>query len=201
MVADVDDAALAEGLKELIGAGFLYEAEIYPERILAFSHPLTQEVAYGSQLGEQRARAHAAAAQALIELNPERHEELAALIAQHLEQGRETLEAARWYARAAHRAGYGHPQDAMRLWEKVSDLADELPEDEETAALGVFSRLLRLDYAWRIGMDKDQVDALMAETRGARDQDGRSALARPAPHAESSPPRARAARRGMDGGG
>ena len=164
MVADVDDAALAEGLKELIGAGFLYEEEIYPERILAFSHPLTQEVAYGSQLGEQRARAHAAAAQALIELNPERQEELAALIAQHLEQGRETLEAARWYARAAHRAGYGHPQDAMRLWEKVSDLADELPEDEETATLGVFSRLLRLDYAWRIGMDKHQVDALMAET-------------------------------------
>ena len=118
IVADVDDLALAEGLKELIGAGFLYEDEIYPERILAFSHPLTQEVAYGSQLGEQRARAHAAAAQALIELNPERHEELAALIAQHLEQGRETLEAARWYARAAHRAGYAHPRDAMRLWAK-----------------------------------------------------------------------------------
>jgi class 3 adenylate cyclase/tetratricopeptide (TPR) repeat protein len=164
MVAGVDDTALAEGLKELIGAGFLYEAEIYPERILAFSHPLTQEVAYGSQLGEQRAKAHAAAGQALIELNPERHEELAALIAQHLEEGHETLEAARWYARAAYRAGYGHPQDAMRLWEKVSHLADELPEDEETAALGVFSRLLRLDYAWRIGMDKDQVDALMVET-------------------------------------
>jgi class 3 adenylate cyclase len=164
MVAGVDDAALAEGLKELISAGFLYEAEIYPERILAFSHPLTQEVAYGSQLGEQRAKAHAAAAQALIELNPERHEELAPLIAQHLEEGHQTLEAARWYARAAHRAGYGHPQDAMRFWEKVSGLADQLPEDDETAALGVFSRLLRLDYAWRIGMDKDQVDALMAET-------------------------------------
>jgi class 3 adenylate cyclase/tetratricopeptide (TPR) repeat protein len=166
MVADVDDDALAEGLKELIGAGFLYEAEIYPERILAFSHPLTQEVAYGSQLGEQRAKAHAAAARALIELNPDRHDELSPLIAQHLEQGRETLEAARWYARAAHRAGYGHPQDAMRMWEKVSELADQLPEDEETATLGVFSRLLRLDYAWRIGMEKEEVDALLEETEG-----------------------------------
>jgi adenylate cyclase len=164
IVAGVDDAALAEGLKELIAAGFLYEAEIYPERILAFSHPLTQEVAYGSQLGEQRAKAHAAAAQALIELNPERHDELAALIAQHLENGRQTLDSARWYARAAHRAGYGHPQDAMRMWAKVSELADELPEDEETAALGVFSRLLRLDYAWRLGMEKEQVDALLQET-------------------------------------
>jgi class 3 adenylate cyclase/tetratricopeptide (TPR) repeat protein len=172
MVAGVDDAALAEGLKELIGAGFLYEAEIYPERILAFSHPLTQEVAYGSQLGEQRAKAHAAAAQALIELNPEKHEELAPLIAQHLEQGRETLDAARWYARAAHRAGYGHPQDAMRFWTKVSELADELPEDPETAALGVFSRLLRLDYAWRIGMEKDKVDSLMEEAEQRATQMG-----------------------------
>ena len=64
IVSGLDDEALAEGLKELIGAGFLYEAEIYPERVLAFSHPLTREVAYGSQLGEQRAIAHAATAQA-----------------------------------------------------------------------------------------------------------------------------------------
>jgi class 3 adenylate cyclase/tetratricopeptide (TPR) repeat protein len=163
LVAGVDDEELAEGLKELIGAGFLYEAEIYPERVLAFSHPLTQEVAYGSQLGEQRAKAHAATARAMIELNADRHDDLAALIAQHFEQGGETLEAARWNARAAHWAGYGHPQDAMRLWAKVSELASELPEDEETSTLGVFSRLLQLDYAWRLGMKPEQVDSLTKE--------------------------------------
>jgi class 3 adenylate cyclase/tetratricopeptide (TPR) repeat protein len=165
LVSGVDDEALEDGLKELIGAGFLYEAEIYPERVLAFSHPLTQEVAYGSQLGDQRSRAHAATAGALIELNPDRHDELAALIAQHLEQGSETLEAARWYARAAHWAGYGHPQDAMRLWAKVSELASELPEDQETSTLGVFSRLLQLDYAWRLGMEEKRVDRLLGEAR------------------------------------
>jgi adenylate cyclase len=176
IVAGVDEAALAEGLKELIGAGFLYEAEIYPERVLAFSHPLTQEVAYGSQLGEQRSKAHAATARALIELNPERHDELAALIAQHLEQGGETLEAARWNARAAHWAGYSHPQDALRLWAKVSDLTEELPEDEETSALGMFSRLLQLDYSWRLGMEKERVDALAAKARAiaTRTEDLRS---------------------------
>jgi len=165
IVADVDDEALAEGLKELIGAGFLYEAEIYPERVLAFSHPLTQEVAYGSQLGEQRAAAHTATARAMIELNEDRHDELAALIAQHLEQGGELLEAARWNARAAHWAGYAHPRDALRLWAKVSELASQLPEDDETSALGVFSRLLQLDYAWRLGMDKDRIDSLVEKAR------------------------------------
>jgi tetratricopeptide (TPR) repeat protein len=120
-------------------------------------------VAYGSQLGEQRTAAHAATAQAMIELNPDRHDELAALIAQHLEQGAETLEAARWNARAAHWAGYGHPQDAMRLWAKVSELASELPETEETISLGAFSRLLQLDYSWRLGMEKERVEALIEE--------------------------------------
>ncbi len=167
IVAGVDQEDLAEGLSELIGAGFLYEAEIYPKRILAFSHPLTQEVAYSSQLGEQRARAHTAAARALIELEGDRHDELAALIAQHLEKGGELLEAARWNARAAHWAGYAHPRDAMRLWTKVSDLAGQLPEDEETAALGVFSRLLQLDYAWRLGMDPQRVETLLGEAREA----------------------------------
>jgi predicted ATPase/class 3 adenylate cyclase len=164
-VAGVGDDELAAGLKELIGAGFLYEAEIYPERVLAFSHPLTQEVAYGSQLGEQRAAAHAATARAMIELNEDRHDELAALIAQHLELGGEKLEAARWNARAAHWAGYAHPRDALRLWAKVSELVDQLPEDDETSALGVSSRLLQLDYAWRLGMEKERVDALVEEAR------------------------------------
>ncbi len=176
IVSGLDDEALAPGLKELIGAGFLYEAEIYPERVLAFSHPLTREVAYGSQLGEQRARAHAATARAMIELDADRHDELAGLIAQHLEQGGETLEAARWNARAAHWAGYSHPQDAIRLWRKVTELASELPESEETAALGVFSRLLQIDYAWRLGMERERVDALVEEAReiAARTGDLRS---------------------------
>ncbi len=52
------DAALAE----LISGGFLYEAELYPERIFAFRHPLTREVAYGTQLADQRAVTHAATA-------------------------------------------------------------------------------------------------------------------------------------------
>ena len=50
---------LEEPLKDLITAGFLYEAELYPERVLAFRHPLTREVAYNSQLAEQRAATHA----------------------------------------------------------------------------------------------------------------------------------------------
>jgi class 3 adenylate cyclase/tetratricopeptide (TPR) repeat protein len=164
MAAGLDAGEMERALRELTGGGFLYEAELYPERLLAFRHPLTREVTYGTQLAEQRAATHAAAARALIELEPpERYDELAALIADHLRQGGETLEAARWSARAAHWAGHSRPRDALRLWRQAMELVDGLEEDEETAALAVHSRLLQLQYAWRIGMNREEQERLAAE--------------------------------------
>ena len=164
-VTELDDEALGAAYKDLIAGGFLYEHEIYPERVLAFSHPLTREVAYGSQLSGQRAAAHAATARAMIELNPERHDELAALIAQHLEQGAETLEAARWSARAPTGPATAIPEEALRLWSKVTELAAELPESDESQALAVSSRMLQLDYGWRLGMNPKLAAGLLSEAR------------------------------------
>ena len=164
LAAELGEEEMAVSLRELIEGGFLYEAEIYPQRLLAFRHPLTREVAYGTQLAEQRAATHAKAARALIELNPpDRYDELSALIADHLRQGEETLEAARWSARAAYWAGHSRPRDALRLWHQAMELVDELEEDEETAAMAVHSRLLQLQYAWRIGMSREEEERLASE--------------------------------------
>jgi class 3 adenylate cyclase/tetratricopeptide (TPR) repeat protein len=164
MSAGLDAEAMERALRELIDGGFLYGAEIYPQRLLAFRHPLTREVAYGTQLAEQRARTHAAAAKALIELNPgDRWDELAALIGDHLRQGGQPLEAARWSARAAHWAGHSRPHDALRLWRDVMELTAEMEENEEVAALAIHSRLLQLQYAWRVGMSREEEAQLAAE--------------------------------------
>ena len=152
-----------EALDRLIDAGFIYELELYPERILAFRHPLTQEVAYASQLAGPRAATHAATARALIDLNPDRHDELAPLIASHMEQGDEPLEAARWSARAAYWAGHSRPRDSQRLWRTVMELVAGLEETPETAALAVASRLLQLQYAWRLGMSAEEATQLATE--------------------------------------
>ena len=93
---------LEDSLRALVAAGFVYEQEIYPESIYTFKHPLTQEVAYGSQLGERREADHAAVARAIAEQHPERLDERAALLAQHWEAAGELLEAARFHARAAY---------------------------------------------------------------------------------------------------
>jgi class 3 adenylate cyclase/tetratricopeptide (TPR) repeat protein len=152
-------------LCELTDGGFLFETEVYPERVLSFRHPLTREVAYSTQLAEQRATSHAATARTLIELNPDRHDELAALIARHMEAGGETLEAARWSARAAYWAGSSRPQDAMRLWRKTMELTEGLEQTEETMAMAVMSRLLQLDFAWRLGMDDEEEARLTEEAQ------------------------------------
>jgi adenylate cyclase len=150
-------------LCELTDGGFLFETEVYPERVFSFRHPLTREVAYSTQLAEQRAATHAATARAVIELNPDRHDELAALIARHMEAGGERREAARWSARAAYWTGSSRPGDALRLWRKAMELADGLEQDDDITAMAVMSRLMQLDYAWRLGMDDEEEAKLIAE--------------------------------------
>jgi class 3 adenylate cyclase/tetratricopeptide (TPR) repeat protein len=172
MTAGVQPEALDRVLCELTESGFLYEAELYPEKILVFRHPLTREVAYSTQLADRRAATHAAAARALIDLNPDRHDELAALIADHMAAGDETLEAARWYARAAHWTGSSQPGEARRLWAEVMNHADELEESAERSALAVTSRLLQLDFAWRLGIDPEEERRLVTEAEELAERTG-----------------------------
>jgi class 3 adenylate cyclase/tetratricopeptide (TPR) repeat protein len=158
-----EEGELDEPLRELVSAGFVYEQEIYPESIYTFKHPLTQEVAYGSQLGERRATDHAAVAQAIAEQNPDRLDERAALLAQHWEAAGERLEAARFHARAANWSGTQDPIESSRHWRKVFELTGELPESEETAALGLAARFFLLQYGWRLGMTHEEAEQLFTE--------------------------------------
>jgi predicted ATPase len=84
---------LSAALAVLVAAELVYEETLYPEIEYAFKHPLTQEVAYASQLSEHRARTHAAVARALTELGGEDGER-AALLAHHWERAREPVQAA-----------------------------------------------------------------------------------------------------------
>lgn len=173
LTAELGEDELEPTQQALIDAGFLYEAEMYPQRRFAFRHPLTREVAYGTQLASQREATHAAAARAMIELiPPERHDERAAQIADHLKQGGETLDAARWSARAAHWAGHSRPRDAMRLWHETMELAGQLEVNEESDALGIASRLAQIQFAWRVGMDLEDQAQLLDEAEVIADRRG-----------------------------
>ena len=162
-VIDGEATELADALQALVAGEFIYEQELYPEAVYAFKHPLTQEVAYGSQLGDRRAAVHAAVAQSLAEQRSERLDENAAILAQHWEAAGESLEAARWHARAATWSGFSDPTASLRHWRRVRELADSLPASDEVQSLGLTARILSLQYGWRLGITAEEAEALFQE--------------------------------------
>jgi class 3 adenylate cyclase/tetratricopeptide (TPR) repeat protein len=156
-----DDLAVA--LRTLIAADFLYEAALYPEVEYTFKHPLTQEVAYHTQLGDRRARLHGSAARALQALYPEKLDERAALIANHLEQAGEALDAARWHARAAQWAGTHDRDAALRHWQRVRKLLDPITDSDEAIALALASRAQMLGLFWVLGVSKEEAAIIFNE--------------------------------------
>jgi class 3 adenylate cyclase/tetratricopeptide (TPR) repeat protein len=171
-VVALPEAELDSALRELTDAELVFEAELYPESQYAFRHPLMREVAYGLQLSPARVRTHAAIARALQELDPDRLDEHAALIAQHSEAAGEPLEAARWHARAAVWAGFSDPAAAQSHWQRVRELDPELPANDEADALRSTSRLMLIAIGWRLGAGVDESRRLFEEGRETAERIG-----------------------------
>jgi adenylate cyclase len=165
-VSGLPDNELAAALDALARAELVYQRALYPETQYAFRHPLTQEVAYHSQLHEPRAQTHAAAAAALEALPPDRHDELAALISNHWEQAGEPLHAARWGARAAAWAARSHPADALQQWRRVRALVRDQPHSPETAGLTLAACVWTMHAGARFGLPEDE----LAETYREADE-------------------------------
>ena len=169
---DVPEEDLEAALRELIEGEFIYEAALYPEPEYAFRHPLTREVALGSQLAERRAVIHRRVAEAIQEVSGERIDEQAALVAQHYEEAGEAMDAARWHARAAGWLGFKDPAAARRHWERVRELDPELPDGPEADGLRSGARLMILSMAWRLGADIDDQRQVFAEGKAIAERTG-----------------------------
>src|SRR5206468_10269544 len=144
-VTGLSEPDLTAALRALVTAEFLYASALFPEAEYTFTHPLTREVAYGSQLGERRARVHAAVATALEEHERERLDERAALLAHHWEGAGDGLRAARWHRRAATWLRRTDLAEARRHLERVRTHVTELPGSPERAELGVMACVQLLD--------------------------------------------------------
>jgi class 3 adenylate cyclase/tetratricopeptide (TPR) repeat protein len=171
-VAALGEPDLAAALRTLTQAEFLYETTQYPDAEYTFKHPLTQEVAYRSQLRERRAATHGAVAQALEEVHAAKLDESAALLAYHWETAGEIARAVDWYRRAAQWAGWTNIAAAARHWQKVRELADRLPESPETATVALRARQELLNAAWRLGMPDTEAEALFAEAKALAERAG-----------------------------
>jgi adenylate cyclase len=155
---------LDAALRALIDGEFVVERESYPDPEYGFKHRLTQEVAYGSMLGERRRRMHAAVAQAIADAYPDRLDERSPLLAHHYEQARDNHEAALWHRRAAEWAAHNDTALGLHHWTKVRELVGAYPLDEaETLALAACLGMLNLGP--RHGLTEAQAQALFDEGR------------------------------------
>jgi adenylate cyclase len=157
LVAELADPDLAAALGRLTSAEFLYEKALYPEAEYAFKHPLTQEVAYGSQLAGRRQQLHAAVARAIEELHPEKLDENAALLAHHLEEAGEPLQAARWHRRAAEWIGVSDATEAVRHWRRVRVLTATAPATSESQTFALEACFRILLVGWRVGLSEKEI--------------------------------------------
>lgn len=156
-IAGVDDATLERALATLLRAEFVEPGATGGRAgaSYAFAHPLTQEVAYRTQLAARREEVHAAVASVLEEIWAERAPEIAALLAHHHEHAGDALAAARWARVAAERTMRSDVAEAVRLWSKARDLVSGLPDGPETVEIGIWSHIQLLNLGWRWGLDDD----------------------------------------------
>ena len=166
-VSDLDERRLAEAVQVLARAQWVIPRDVSGSREYVFKHPLTREVAYGSQLSRRRERAHDAVAAAIERTYPDGLDERAALLAHHCEASGDTLEAAGWHVRAAAWTQVTSPADGMRHWRRVRHLTSELDASPARDDLAAKARIGILGLSWRLGISPEETAAIHAEAREA----------------------------------
>ncbi len=132
-IAELSEDTLSRGLTNLQAAEFLYETNLFPERIYTFKHALTHEVAYGSLLQERRRVLHARIVDALEALGGDRVAEQVERLAHHALRG-EVWDKALKYARqagdkAVQQFAY---QEARGYYEQALESLQHFPDNRKT---------------------------------------------------------------------
>jgi adenylate cyclase len=165
LVSDRPPDDIVSILGRLAAAEFIQEVALDPVEEYRFWHPLTQEVAYGTLLRERRAALHGAVAQAIVTTEPDRLDELSALVATHYEGAGDRLEAARWSDRAGTFAIRSDLAEATRRWRAALGHLAAVPADDDGRRIAIrcYNRLIR--YGARRGMELPEAERLYAEAR------------------------------------
>ncbi|MGH7818321.1 MAG: ATP-binding protein, partial [Candidatus Binatia bacterium] len=151
-------------LSSLSSEELIYEEDLdRQEPVYSFRHPLTQEVAYRSQLADRRRRTHADVARAIAKLESEALDDAAALIAHHWEEAGDPFEASRWHERAARRMEATDAEASLHHWSRIRELLGTRVETAEALALATSARVGILQAAAVAGMSESETSAVFQE--------------------------------------
>lgn len=162
-VANLPPVEIEAALARLCAAEMLQLRSGQDGQGYGFRHPLTQEVAYSTQLRARRSVLHARVARAIEQFYPERLDEFAALLSHHFEQAGEAAAAAEYAARAARWIGSTSPAEAIRHWHKVRALKAGLPRSPGGDALRIAASSQIAWLGWREGMTSEEAKPFIQE--------------------------------------
>ena len=148
---------LTEAISQLRQAELLYDLPPYDKGMLAFRHPLIQEVAYATQLHSRLITLHVAVAKVIEAFDWGKLDEFAGLLAYHYEAAGQVLEAVTHLQRAAQWIGKTNSAEALKSWKKVRALLQDQPQSEHIDRLRAMSSGQILNFGWREGMSADEV--------------------------------------------
>jgi class 3 adenylate cyclase/tetratricopeptide (TPR) repeat protein len=164
-VTGLSPADLTEALARLRRVELLRELPLTEVGLHAFCHPLIQEVCYRALLRDRRRKIHADVARVLKQHFTDRREERASLLAYHLEEAGEPMEAAQAYIRAAFWIGTHDASQALRTWKKVHELLVTQPASQSTDYLRMQACVQILSFGWREGISAEEAQRWFEEAR------------------------------------
>jgi class 3 adenylate cyclase len=164
-VSGLRSTELADALWRLRRAELLRELPLTEPGLHAFCHPLIQEVCYRSLLRERRRKIHAEVASAIKLDFDDCREERIILLAYHLEEAGELMEAAQANMRAAFWIGAHDSSQGLRSWKKSHQLLSTQPMSESTGFLRLTACLQIMSFAWREGMPTEEAQRWFEEAR------------------------------------
>jgi adenylate cyclase len=166
-ILDLPAEALEESLAQLEELGFVNQGVALTTGQYSFCHPLTQEVAYRSQLGDHRARIHAALAEDLesgIDLG-QPPDERSVLLAHHWECAGRIEKAVQWSIRAAIWSAFRDLAGSLARFRKAIELSDRAPPSPAMLQLAVAARAGILRIASLTTVPNEEVERVYNEAR------------------------------------
>jgi class 3 adenylate cyclase/tetratricopeptide (TPR) repeat protein len=130
-----DEASLPRCLQDLTRLGFVVRQAETRETTCAFTHALTQEVAYESLLTRQREALHESVAHALEGLDPDRQAEFAELLAYHYTRSTNLDKAVEYLSLANQKAARANAVvEAESFFGQAMALLEHLPDSPANRA-------------------------------------------------------------------
>jgi class 3 adenylate cyclase/tetratricopeptide (TPR) repeat protein len=141
-VAPQDEAALQQGLRQLVEAELVYQRGIPPQATYTFKHALIQDAAYQSLLRSTRQQYHQRIAQVVETQCADVAETQPELLAHHYSEAGLAAQALPYYrqagAQAVARSAY---REAVALFERALMALQHLPNSRDTIAQAIDLRL------------------------------------------------------------